>query len=202
MIAEAYIQRQALISGKVESTSVADRGAAERADRLEGEGAEHQFAAAGAGNAFGDDHVRGRIIATEREADAEQADHQEGEVGAEDQRHQERAEDHHLGDEHRLAAEAIRQAAEADGADQNAEQARRADDAMLGGADVEFARDQRKRDAGHEDDEAFEEFAGGGQRPDQPLHPGHRRRRKMGPIGPHRQLVDMVLNRSCAGIFE
>ena len=47
------------------------------------------------------------------------------------ERHEERHEDDHLGDEHRLAAEAIRQSAEGDGADKNAEQARRADDAML-----------------------------------------------------------------------
>ena len=57
---------------------------------------------------------------------------------------------------------------------------------------------KRKRDAGHEDDEAFEEFARGGKPPDQPLHPGHRRRLEVGAVGPNGQFVDMVLNRSCA----
>jgi hypothetical protein len=40
---------------------------------------------------------------------------------------------------------------------------------------VEFANDERQRDAGHEDDETLEELSGGGQRPDAPLHAGHRR---------------------------
>jgi hypothetical protein len=92
--------------------------------RLKGEGAEHEPAARGARNALGDDHVRCRVVAAERHADAEQADHQRQEVLHENQRRKEQAEDDHLGDEHALAAEIVRQAAEQDGADQDAREAR------------------------------------------------------------------------------
>ena len=70
----------------------------------------------------------------------------------------------HLGDEHRLAAEAIGEAAQEQRADQDAEEACRADETVLGRADVELVRDQRQRDAGHEHHKAFEEFAGGRER--------------------------------------
>ncbi len=60
----------------------AHAGAAERAQRLEAERGQHQLASAAAGDAFGDDHVRGRVVAAERDAEAEQADHQRNEVGA------------------------------------------------------------------------------------------------------------------------
>ena len=144
--------------------------------------------------------MRRRIVAAEREADSEQADHDQIKVRSEHQRHEERHEDHHLDQEHPLAAEAIRQSAEADGADEDAEQGRGADDAVLGRANAELARQERKRDAGHEDDETFEELAGGGERPDQPLHAGHRRRPEVGSIGPHWQFVDVLLNRLCADL--
>ena len=104
-----------------------------------------------------------RIVAAEREADPEQADHDEIEVGGENERREERHEDHHLHDEHDLAAETVRHPAEADGADEDAEQGRGGDESVLGGADVELSRQQGERHAGHEDDEAFEKFAGGGK---------------------------------------
>ena len=53
---------------------------------------------------------------------------------------------------------------------------RGADEAMLGRRHVELAGDQRGRHPGHEDDKALEEFAGGGEAPDAPLHRRHGRR--------------------------
>ncbi len=155
----------------------AHAGAAQRAQRLEAEGAEHQLAAAGAGDVLRNDHVRGRVVAAQRHAETEQADRQREEIGAEDQQREEGAEDDHLGDEHPLAAEIVGQAAEQDGAEQDAEQAGGADDALFSGADMEFAHNQRQRDTGHENHEAFEEFARRGETPDAPLH-----RRSSAPI--------------------
>ena len=109
--------------------------------------------------------MRGRIVAAQRHAQAEQANRQRQEVGAEDQQREECAEEDHLGDEHPLAAEIIRQPPQQHGADQDTEQAGGADNALFGCADVELAHDQGQGDAGHEDDVAFEELAGGGERP-------------------------------------
>ena len=74
-------------------------------------------------------------------------------------------------------------------------EARGADEAVLRGADVEFDRDQRQRDAGHEHHKAFEEFSGGGEGEDAPLHRGHRRHPDRGAVGPDRPLVDIGLDR-------
>jgi hypothetical protein len=74
---------------------------------LEGECAEHQLAALRARDVFGDDHVCCRVIAAECEPQPEQEDHHLDVVRGEAQRHEERNEDDHLGDEHRLAAETI-----------------------------------------------------------------------------------------------
>ena len=104
----AYIQRQALTSGRVNRTSVADRRAAERADRLKGEGAEDKPAAAAAGDRLGDDHVRSRVVAAERQTETEQADNDDLEVLCETQSRQERGENDHLHDEHGLTAESVR----------------------------------------------------------------------------------------------
>ena len=143
---------------------IAHGGAADGTHCLEGVRAQHQPAAAVAGDAFRNDHVRRRIVAAERDAEAEQTDDHGHEIGAGDQQRQECHEDDHLGDEHRLAAKAVRQPAEAKGADQDAEQTGRADQAVLGRIDSEFARDQRQRHAGHEHHKAHEELAGGGER--------------------------------------
>ena len=113
---------------------------------------------------------------------------------AQHQQRQERHEDDHLGDEHALAPEVVGQASETDGADQDAEQAGGADQAVLRGTDAELARDQRQRDARHEDDEALEELSGRRERPDAPLHRGHRRVFQARAVRPDRQLVDVVLN--------
>ena len=136
----------------------------------------------------------GRVVAAERHAEAEQADHQRDEIGADDEQGQKGGEDDHLGDEHRAAAETVGEAAEEQGADEDAEQARGTDQAVVEGGDVELARDQRQGHAGHEDDEAFEELAGGGEAPDAPLHGGHGSRRQRGAVGPGRALVDIVLD--------
>ena len=54
----------------------ADGDAAHGADRLEGEGAKDKLATREAGDVLGDDHMCGRVVAAQRHADAEQADHQ------------------------------------------------------------------------------------------------------------------------------
>ena len=64
--------------------TAANAGAAQGADCLEGKRAQHQFTAAGAGDAFGDDHVCGWIVAAQRQPKPEQADHQREEVIAKD----------------------------------------------------------------------------------------------------------------------
>ncbi|MBV8614872.1 MAG: hypothetical protein JOY66_14070 [Acetobacteraceae bacterium] len=93
-----------------------------------------------------------------------------------------------------IALRPNRSAAEQDGADQDAEQADRADDPFLGRADLELARDQRQGDAGHEHDEALEELPGRREGPDAPLHPGHWHAGQRGAVRPDRPLVDIVLH--------
>jgi hypothetical protein len=58
---------------------------------------------------------------------------------------------------------------------------------------MKFSADERQRDAGHEDNIAFKKFARRSERPDTPLHAGHRRRFQSGSIGPGRQFVDVLL---------
>ena len=65
--------------------------------------------------------MSGRIVAAERQPDSEQADHDKIKVWGEDERREERHEDHHFHEEHDLAAEAVRHSPEADGADEDAE---------------------------------------------------------------------------------
>jgi hypothetical protein len=115
----------------------------------------------------------GRIVAAQRQPQPEQAGHEPEVARARHQQHQEDHENEHLDDEHALAAEIVRQAAEADGADEDAEQARRSDHPVLGPREAEFLPDERHGDAGHEHDEALEELAGRGEPPDAPLHGGH-----------------------------
>jgi hypothetical protein len=99
----------------------------------------------------------------------------------------------------RFAAEMIGQSADQDGANKNAGEAGRADDALFGSADVEIAHDQLQRHAGHKDDIAFEKFPGGGERPYPQLHAGHRRRFYRRAAGPGGQFVDVVLHRPRIG---
>ena len=174
--------------------------AAEGSDCLEGESAEHKFAARAARDVLGNNDVSRRVVAAERESDAEQADHDKREVRREHQRHQQRDEDHHFHEEHDLAAEAVRQTPEADRADEDAEQGRGGDQSVLGRANAELSREERKRDARHEHDEPLEEFARGGERPDEPLHARHRGRWKLGSIRPHGKFVNVLLNRLRAGL--
>jgi hypothetical protein len=50
-------------------------------------------------------------------------------------------------------------------------------------------------DAGHEDDQAFEELAGDGERPDARLHAGEREFGDLRAVRPHRDFVDVFLHR-------
>jgi hypothetical protein len=93
--------------GKDREDEKTDRCSGERADGLEGECAEHELAALGTRNVFRNDHVRCRVIAAEREPEPEQENHDLNVVCGKAQRHEERHEDDHLGDEHGLAAETI-----------------------------------------------------------------------------------------------
>ncbi len=90
----------------------AQRRADQRADRLEGEGCQHQLAAVTAGNAFGDHEMRGRIVAAQRHADAEQEEEQPAEARRHGQAGQEDDEDQHLDHEHAAAAVGVGQPAQ------------------------------------------------------------------------------------------
>ena len=98
----------------------AQRGAEERSDGLEREGAQHQSAPHRGCDALRDHHVRGRVVTAQRDSGPEQTDDQRDEVGGECQRHQEHSEDNHLRDEHRLAPICVRQTTEGRGTDQDA----------------------------------------------------------------------------------
>jgi len=147
------------------------------------------------GNVLGDDRAGRRIGAAERQPDSEQADHDQPEAAGQRECNQKRNEYDHFGDEYRFAAEAVGKSAEEERADENAEQGRGANNAVRRWPDFEFVKEQRKSDAGHEKNEAGEEFARCSQRPDPPLHPGHRRRTEQSSVDPHRQFVDVVLHR-------
>jgi len=88
--------------------------------------------------------VRGRVVAAERHPKTEQANHQREEIVADDQHCEKGAEHDHLGDEHPLASEIIRQATEQNGAEQNPEQAGGTDNTFFGRTDLELAHDQRQ----------------------------------------------------------
>ncbi len=141
----------------------ADAGAGQRAECLEAKRSQHELAAIDAGDVLRDDHVRCRIVAAERKPEAEQANGHRNEVVAQDQHGQECDEDEHLRDEHALAAEIVGKPAKQRRTDQDAGEAGGTDDALFRRQEVEFARHERQRDAGHEDNEALEEFAGGGE---------------------------------------
>ena len=101
----------------------------------------HQLAAGEARYALRNDHMCGRVVAAQRKPEAEQEDRKHEEIRRDAEQRQEHAENDHLDDEHRLAAEAVGKTAERHRADQNAEQARGADNAVLGFANVELGRD-------------------------------------------------------------
>jgi hypothetical protein len=82
--------------------------------------------------------MRRRVVAAEGEPDPEQADHEDIEVGGEDDCHQETHKYDHFREEHGFAAEPVGKPPEGDRSDENPEQARGADDAVLGGTDVEL----------------------------------------------------------------
>ena len=181
--------------GMVRQDQIADRRSDERAGRLETEGGQHQLAAASGGGAFGDHQMGRRVVASEREPHSEQADDQPDEVRGEDDQNEEQDEQAHLEHEHRLAAEAVGEAAQGARADQDAEQAGGADDAVLRFAELKVLGDQRQGDAGQEHDQSLEKLAGDRQPPDSPLHVGQRRARRRGPVGPQRRFVEIALNR-------
>ena len=74
--------------------------------------------------------MSGWVVAAERNADPEQEEDKPEVTGTDDNKAQENHEDEHLNDEHPLAPEMIRQAAETHRADQDTKQARGTDDAM------------------------------------------------------------------------
>ncbi len=174
----------------------ADDGCSQRAERLEAECREHQLPPRARGNALGDDEMRRWIVASERKPEPEQEEDEQIMARARDQEHQEDHEDDHLDDEHHLAAITVGKATEPDGADEDAEQARRTHHPVLEAGEVEFLGHQRHRDAGHEDDEALEELAGGGERPDSPLHGGERRPQQGRTVRPYGGVVDIGLDRA------
>ena len=90
---------------------VADGGAGEGADRLEGEGRQNEASAGGTGNALRDHQMGGRVVASEREADAEQEHHHPRKGGRDRKQDQEEDEDHHFDDEHQLPPEMVGQSA-------------------------------------------------------------------------------------------
>lgn len=65
---------------------------------------------------------------------------------------------------------------------------------MLSLGDIEFRRNERHGNPGHENDEALEKFASCGKRPDTPLHRCHRHRLEGGSILPERSFVDIRLD--------
>jgi hypothetical protein len=86
---------------------IADDRPGQRANGLEGEGAEHKSPAHAARNAFGNDQMGGRIIAAERYAEAEQENNQPNVTGAHHQQAQEDCKNNHFDNEHGLAAEIV-----------------------------------------------------------------------------------------------
>ena len=78
------------------------------------------------------------------------------------------------------------------GADKNAEQTGRPHHAGLDRIEAPVPADQGKGDTGHEDDHDFEELAGSRERPDAPMHAGHRCAVDPGAIGSPWRLVDVT----------
>jgi hypothetical protein len=99
-------------------------------------------------------------------------------------------------DEHLLATIPVGKPAERRGADQDAEQRGRGDNALLGRTQGELLAHERQGHAGGEDHHAFEELAGGGQSPDQPLHLGDRSVVNRRRVRPERRFIDVVLDAS------
>jgi hypothetical protein len=143
--------------------------------------------------------MRGRIVASERKADADEGYDHDQKRRAEGEHEDEDGEQHHLDDEHLLAAVSVGQAAQRRGADQDTEQGGGGDDALLGRPQREFLPHQGQGHAGREDDHALEELAGRGEPPDEPLHVGHRGIAHDGRIRPHRRFVDVLLDGSGHG---
>ena len=120
----AYIQRHAPMSGFSKQNQEADAGARQAPHGLKAERAQHHAPADAARHAFGNDQMGGRVVAAERDADAEQGNDDDHIGRAERQQRDEEDEQQHLDDEHLLAAVTIGQIAERRGADQDAEQRR------------------------------------------------------------------------------
>lgn len=88
--------------------------------------------------------MRGRIVASERKADADEGYDHDQKRRAEGEHEDEDGEQHHLDDEHLLAAVSVGQAAQRRGADQDTEQGGCGDDALLGRPQREFPSHQGK----------------------------------------------------------
>jgi hypothetical protein len=194
----AYIQRQAPIGIFVQDQK-SDGRARKATNGLKAECRKHHAPANAARNTLGDDQMRGRIVASERKADADEGHDHDQKRRAEGEDQDEDGEQHHLDDEHLLAAVSVGQAAQRRGADQDTEQGGGGDDALLGRPQREFLPHQGQGHAGREDDHALEELAGRGEPPDEPLHVGHRGIAHGGRIRPHRRFVDVLLDGSGHG---
>ena len=142
--------------------------------------------------------MRGRVVAAEREAHAEKEDQEQRERRAERHRDEEDQKQNHLGDEELLPSQMVGQAAQGGGPDENPEQRRGSDHALLRVPQMELHRDQRQRDTGHEYHQPLEKFACRGEAPDLPLHDRHRNLRDRGSVRPGRRFVDILLD----GFFQ
>jgi hypothetical protein len=182
--------------GIFEQDQEADGGARQAAHRLKPERRQHHPATNAARDALGNHEVGGRIVAPERDADPQERPDRHRIGRTERQHRREDAEQHHFDDEHLLAAIPVSQPAERRGADEDAEQRGRGDNALLGRTQGELLAHKRQGHAGGEDHHAFEELAGGGQSPDQPLHPGDRSVANRRRVRPERRFIDVALDGS------
>jgi hypothetical protein len=149
-----------------------DGGSQHGPQGLKAERPQHKPAPHRRRNALGDHQVGGGVVGPQRQPDHKQGPHQAVGTGAEGGRHQGHSQQHHLADEHRLAAKAIGQAPQGQGTDENACQRGGGDQTLVGAGHRKLFGDQGQGNATHEHDQPFEELAGGGQRPHQPLHAG------------------------------
>ena len=177
---------------------VSDHGSEQCSDRLEGERAQDEPAAAVAGDALRDHEVRGRVVAAERQTHAEEENQEQRKCRAERHRHQEDQKQNHLRDEELLPSQMVRQATQRGGSDENAKKRGRSNHPFLRVPEMELHGDERQRNTGHEDHKPLEEFSRGRQPPDLPLHDRHGNLRDRGSIRPDRSLVDILLN----GFFQ
>lgn len=146
------------------------------AQGLEAEGCQHQPATQDRREALREHQMGRGVVGTEGHTGQHQPRQQPARAGAEPHQQQGCDQDQHLPHEQRFSAEPIGQGPQQQGSQQNAQQGGRAHESLRPGAECESFRHQREGDAPAEDDQPFEQFAGTGQGPQQPLHPRNRAR--------------------------